>query len=175
MGEYEDRYPETFGRGEEIDPKPRPRHFLGLGLPWQARDDDPAAEEPAALDASPEAASIVEPAPPPVRAPGPPPRRPRRVEPVRRVTITRTPREICDDVAEQLDSSPIIDSSGISISVNGSEVVLEGTINSLFAIAAARALTTNVPGVSRVQVSLRAPAVPRVYETAAAPIRKVAE
>jgi len=76
----------------------------------------------------------------------------------------RTPRQICDEVAEQLDASPFIDVSGIEITVDGAEVTLGGTINSLIAISLARALVSNVPGVARVQTQLRVKTPPRTYE-----------
>jgi osmotically-inducible protein OsmY len=74
-------------------------------------------------------------------------------------------RAICEDIAEQLAASPFINSSGISITVDDSEVTLEGTINSLIAVSLARALALNVPGVSRVQVRLRVVQAPKRYAT----------
>ena len=154
MGDYEDRYPDAFGRGEETDPEPRRRHFLGLGLPRQVRDDEPAVAE--LRDDAPPVVNIQQPlrgaAAPAPAAERPPPR---HVERARRPLVARTPRQICDDVWEQLNSSPFIDASGISITVDDSEVRLDGTINSLIAISLAKALVSNVPGVGRVQVQLR--------------------
>jgi hypothetical protein len=147
MGEYEDRYPDAYGHGEETEPEVERRHFLGIGLPRQVRDDHPAIAELQGERAEPVAA----------------PRPPRHVERPRRVLIARTPREICDDVYGELNASPFIDASGISISVDGSEVILEGTIDSLFGISVAQALATNVPGVSRAQVRLRVAPAPRDY------------
>jgi BON domain len=139
MGEYEDRYPDAFGRGEEVDPPPAHRHFTGVGLPRQVRDDQPAE-----IVTPPDTAEPAAPAPPaPMGEPAPP------------MSIPRTPREICDDVHEQLTNSPFIDASGIAITVDGSLVRLDGTINSLIAISLAQALVSNVPGVGRVQVQLR--------------------
>jgi hypothetical protein len=119
MSEYEDRYPEAYGRHEEIEARPMLR----------VQHDDPAVA-----------------------------RRPRPIQHVerpRRPLVERTPRAICEDVTAQLTTSPFIDASGIVVTVDGSEVTLTGTINSLIAIALAKALTSNVPGVSRVQVQLR--------------------
>ncbi|HWD57107.1 MAG TPA: BON domain-containing protein [Stellaceae bacterium] len=155
MAEYEDRYPDAYGRDEAIGPQRR--HFLGLGLPRQVRDDEPAIAE-ARRDAPP-VVNIQEAA-----APSQAQRRaapPRHVERPRQPLVARTPRAICDDVYEQLNASPFIDTSGISISVDGSEVTLSGTINSLIAISLAKALTSGVPGVSRVQVQLRVQPRPR--------------
>lgn len=150
MGEYEENYPEAYGRREPTKPAPRQRHFLGLGLPRQVRDPTPLAAEGG------EAPERTEPR-------RPPPHETRHVERPRRPLVERTPQEICDDIAEQLAASPFIDASGVSIVVNGSEVTLEGTINSLIAISLAQALASNVPGVSRVQVRLRVQPPPRVY------------
>jgi hypothetical protein len=170
MSEYEDRYPDAYGRREETDPASRQRHFLGLGLPRQVRDSRPAvistprdessiADEPSIPDEPP--IKVVDIA-------DLPPREPRHAaqlhtERPRQPLVEHSAREICEDVAEQLAASPFIDSSGISITVDDSEVTLAGTINSLIAISLARALALNVPGVSRVQVQLRVQQAPRRY------------
>src|SRR5271163_2893349 len=128
MGEYEDRYPEAFGPGEETDSKPAQRRFFGFGPPRQMRDNAPEVAEAPEVDRLPE----------PARAkPRPAHERPRRV------LIARSPPEIRDDVFERLNDSPLVDASGISISVDGSEVTLAGTINSLFAVSVAQALASN--------------------------------
>ena len=154
MGDYEDRYPDAFGRGEETDPPPRRRRFFSFGLPRQVRDGKPAIA--VLRDDAPRVVNIEEPLfsdaardPAAERLP------PRDVERTRRPLVERTPREICDDVWEQLNDSPFIDASGISVTVENTEVRLDGTINSLIAISLARALVSTVPGVSRVQVQLR--------------------
>jgi hypothetical protein len=149
MGEYEDRYPDAFGRGEEIEPASTHRQFFGRGLPRQVRDDEPAVIE---APQNPEHPAEAAPAPA---------ARSRPAEPTRPALVERPPPEISADVYEQLNASPFIDASGISITVDGSEVRLDGTINSLIAIAMARALASNVPGVSRVEVRLRVQTAPR--------------
>jgi osmotically-inducible protein OsmY len=87
--------------------------------------------------------------------------------------VRRTPQEIGADVAQQLAESPFIDVSDISVTVDGSEVTLTGTINSLIAISLAQALTSNVPGVGRVQVRLRVRPATRTYETAGTVVHKI--
>jgi hypothetical protein len=158
MGEYEDRYPDAYGRDEEVEAKETPkdthRHFRGTGLPRQVRSDPPPVVVPANVLDAPPVVTIEEPS-----TPSPPLRPVERPRP----STERSSREIHDDVAEQLNGSPFIDASGVSISVDGSQVTLEGTINSLMAVSLARALTTNVPGVSRVQVQLRVEPAPRDY------------
>lgn len=153
MGEYEDRYPDAYGHNEDIDP--HDRHFREVGLPRQVRGDLPAEDRPRPDEAGPRA------------APPPPIARPMHAE------MVRTPREICDDVWQQLDQSPFIDASGVTVSVDGSEVTLDGTINSLIAISLAKALAANVAGVSRVQVRLRVVPPQHTYETEPVPIRKL--
>jgi hypothetical protein len=160
MAEYEDRYPDAYGRREEAGPEPRRRHFLGRGLPRQVRDSGPPAESVRPAGGTPWA---------------PPAPQPRHVERLRRPLDERSPQEICDDVAEQLAASPFIDASDITITVDGTEVTLDGTINSLIAISLAQALASNVPGVGRVQVQLRVRQTPRSYEPPADPARKIEE
>jgi hypothetical protein len=167
MSEYEDRYPDAYGRREETDPEPRWRRFFGFGLPRQVRDSEPALAE--ARSDAPPVVDIQEagPAPAPQRPP-----QPRRIERPRRPLVERDAQEICDDIAQQLAANRSIDASGISITVNGAEVTLGGTVNSLIEISLAQALVSNVPGVGRVQVQLRVQPAPRPYETAGGSPRK---
>jgi len=148
MAEYEDAYPDAYGRREEIDTASKFRRFLNFGLPRQVRDKEPAVA--AARYDAPQIVNIQEPAwqwtpPAPVG----------HVERPRQPVAHRTAREICDDVHEALNSSPFIDMSGIVITVDDSDVTLDGTINSPIAISLAKALTTGVPGVTRVELRLR--------------------
>jgi hypothetical protein len=155
MGEYEDRYPDAYGHGEDSKSGSAERQHSDVGLlRRQARGGAPAtdhlrrdADAPAARAATSR----------PVGAVG---------NPQRGESVVRSPREICDDVWEQLNASPFIDASGINVSVDGSDVMLDGTINSLMAIALAQAVATNVAGVRRVQTHLR---VNPAYATTASP------
>jgi hypothetical protein len=166
MSEYEDRYPDAYGRREATDPAPRQRHFLGSGLPRQVRNGAPAV-----ISTARDAQSI--PGDPPIKVvdiADLTPREPRHaaqlhMERPHQPLVERSPREICEDIAEQLAASPFIDSSDISITVDDSEVTLAGTINSLIAVSLARALALNVPGVNRVQVQLRVVQAPKRYAT----------
>jgi hypothetical protein len=146
MSQYEERYPDSYGRGEATDRRRPYRRFFGLGLPRQVRDPAPLRVEPR---------RAPQPAERPVE---------RHVERPRRPLVERSPREICEDVTAELKASPFIDSSGIVVTVNGGEVTLDGTINSLIAISLAQALASNVPGVSRVQTWLRVRQAPRAWE-----------
>src|SRR5579862_3812351 len=100
MSEYEDRYPDAYGRREETDPKPRWRRFLGLGLPRQIRGSGPPTE------------NVGEAAPAPSTQR---PRQPRHIERPRQPLVERNPQEIYDDIAKQLAASPFIDASGIAV------------------------------------------------------------
>jgi len=154
--EYEDRYPDAYGHGEESgSPAAQPRHFTGLGLPRQVRDAQLPPLEPGGGEAPADAA--------PVAPANPRPRAQRHVERPRRPLVQRTPREICDEVYERLNDNPYIDASGIMVSVDDAEVTLSGTINSLIAVSLAQALASGVPGVGRVQVQLRVQPAPRGY------------
>lgn len=126
--------PRLYGHNEETEP--RGRHFLGWGLSRQVRG-------------APEAEQRPQPAPPPPAEARP------AAAPETKADLVRTPREICDDIWEQLNQSPFIDASRVTVSVDGSEVTLDGTINSLIAISLAQSLAANVAGVTRVQVRLR--------------------
>jgi hypothetical protein len=152
MGEYEDRYPEAYGHNEETDAGER--HFGGLGLPRQVRGDLPADDRPRPNEAGP-----GETPPAPIARP-------------MHAGMVRTPREICDDIWRQLDHSPFIDASGVTVSVADSEVTLDGTINSLIAISLAQSLAANVAGVSRVQVRLQVKPAHHAYEPEPVPVAK---
>jgi osmotically-inducible protein OsmY len=156
MGEYEDRYPDAFGRGEESEPTRQRRDVIGFGLPHQVQDDEPAVAE---------ASDVAEGAVAATPSAGPAPPMAHHYHPPRRVFIERDPADIYRDVVEQLDASPLVDATGISVAVDGSDVTLDGTINSLFAASVARSLASQVPGVGRVQVQLKVRPAPRGYET----------
>jgi hypothetical protein len=160
MAEYEDAYPDAYGRREEIRPDSRFRRYLRIGLPRQVRDREPVIAE-ARRDAPP-VLDIQEPEP--QRRPRQPTTT-RHVERPRQPLVQRTAREICDDVHEALNASPFIDASGIVITVDDADVALDGTINSLIAISLAKALVSGIPGIARVQVRLRVQPQQRVYET----------
>jgi len=157
-GEYENAYPDAHGRREEVVPPSRFRHFLHFGRSRQVRDSESAA------------VSIQQPEQAPRRVP------PQHyIERPRPPLVERTPREICDDVYQELNASPFIDASGISITVDDTAaVMLEGTINSLIAIALAKALTSGIAGVSRVEVRLRVQPTARSYDIDGSPVYKIA-
>jgi BON domain len=160
MSDYTDRNLDAYGRRKPTE-SPHAQRPFRPGLPWQARDGAPAALRRRG-DARPvKVVNIGEPTQAPRGTPSAIDEQPRRP------LADRSPREISDDVAAQLAASPFIDASGVAITVDGSEVTLDGTINSLIAIALAKALVSNVAGVGRVQIQLRVEQTPRSGETAA--------
>ncbi|HVH80185.1 MAG TPA: BON domain-containing protein [Stellaceae bacterium] len=169
VNEYEERYPEAYGHGEDVPPAEVQRHYSARELPRQVRDEQsPIAD---ARGETPPVVNIQE--PDEARAARPRPPQPRHVERPRRPLVERSPGEIADDVAEQLNASSFIDASDISVSVDSSEVTLAGTVASLIQVSLARALAENVPGVSRVQTQLRVQPRPHDYEASSGPVYKV--
>ena len=139
MGEYEDRYPDAYGRNEVIEDRGA-RHFTGRGLPRQTRDQ-----------------TVVE-TPPAAPQPDTPPR-------TSRSFVARPASDIRDDAMRELAASPFIDAAGIDVAVAADGVVtLSGTINSLIAIPLARALVSNIAGVRRVETQLRLARAARSYD-----------
>ncbi|MBV8778723.1 MAG: BON domain-containing protein [Alphaproteobacteria bacterium] len=170
MGEYEERYPEAFGRGETTEERPRRRHFFGLNLSRQVRDDKPALAEAGDDKAVTATQPALAPNATPARPPGAagPGRGADRPAP-RRVFVERPAEEIRAEVSERLNQNPYVDLSRIAVTVEAAEVTLAGSVDTLFAVSVARALAANVSGVRRVQAELRverAPAPP--YVTAGA-------
>ena len=95
MGEYEESYPEAYGRREEI--LPRRRNLFGFGLPRQVRDAEPAIAEERRDAALIEVVNIEA-----SEATRPrPPQPARQVERPREPLVRRTPQEIGVEVAEQ--------------------------------------------------------------------------
>jgi osmotically-inducible protein OsmY len=123
MGEYEDRYPEAYGRDDVIERNSSTVASVGAPMPRPAPDK--AATE------TPRPVLISQP-------------------------TVRTASDIRADAIRELTASPFIDAAGIDVAVaEGGAVTLAGTINSLIAIAIAKALVSNIGGVSRVETQLR--------------------
>ena len=101
----------------------------------------------------------AEPSKPAAPLPGPE----RGQERPRRVFIERVPGDVQRDVQERLNDSPFVDASGISVSVAASEVTLDGTVDTPFAVSVAKSLASNVSGVGRVVSQLQVKPAPRGY------------
>jgi hypothetical protein len=156
MGEYEDRYPDAYGHNEVTETDAAERHFSKVGLTRQVRD---APGETAPADSP----TIVrlENTPAAPEPPQPATRRP----PPDTMSMIRTPRQICDDISEQLTANPYIDAGEVTVTMRDDEVTLDGTINSLIAVSMARAIAENTAGVHRVQMQLKVRPAARRWET----------
>src|SRR6266851_6246447 len=154
MGEYEDRYPEAYGRGEEPAqedrkaPPPRQGHDrfalrgrFGLGA---------ATERPPTWDHAPsERAHIIEPTAPPDRP------RPLDYRGIGPRGYVRSPERIYEDLCDRLTENPFIDASDITVSVTGSEVRLAGSVDSPIVARQVEVIARQVSGVSWVHNDLR--------------------
>ena len=173
MGEYEDRYPDAYGRGDEagqrrdgnaepiepIEPIPEtppgerlaPRRQFGPGdtqhrerrEAWQHARDEPVP-------------TVGQPAPQPMRMIEPTPQSAgadyRGIGPRGYV---RSPARVFEDVCDRLTDDPQIDASDIEVSISGVEITLAGSVDSTATVARVEALTGSVPGVKGVRNSLR--------------------
>jgi hypothetical protein len=155
MGEYEDRYPEAYGRGEE--PLPSEPENRNAALSPEARDRfslrsrfglGTAAEPPAAWQhAASEPARLIEPMP---QSRGPDGSY-RGIGPRGYV---RSPRRIYEDVCDRLTDHPLIDASDIEVSISGVEVTLAGSVDNPIAATRAEAIAREVTGVAGVRNAL---------------------
>lgn len=68
---------------------------------------------------------------------------------------TRSPERIKDDAANRLFEDSLVDASDIELNVKGNDLVLSGTVPSLFQKHRAEALVINVSGVKEVENNLR--------------------
>ena len=164
MGEYEDRYPDAYGR-DEVPPAaptpegrkepPRPgrerfslRSLVGGGLAGGSTASEvPAAPAPW-QHAPAETAQTIEPTAPPQR----PDRNYRGVGPRGYV---RSPQRIYEDICDRLTEHPQIDASDIEVLISGIEVVLAGSIDNAIAAGRAEAVARDVSGVKTVRNRLQ--------------------
>ena len=170
MGEYEDRYPDAYGRGDEtaqgqdgrnvqpIAPVPEapPRERFALrrrlgGDNLQHRERREAWEHARSATAP----ASGEPAPRPIRM----------VEPTPQATVAnyrgvgprgyaRSPARIYEDVCDRLTDDPQIDASDVEVRITGVEITLAGTVDSADTAARAQALAGAVPGVRGIRNAL---------------------
>lgn len=163
MGEYEERYPDAYGRHEtEGQPSPQaelhlpPRQHrqstlfrtrFGLGAaaetapPWQ---HGPTGETPPGATERPQ---LVEPTAPPRRARasyrGLGPR-----------GYVRSDARIYEDICDRLTENPFIDASDIAVSVRDRTVMLSGSVDTLPALHQAEEIAREVVGVANVRNDL---------------------
>jgi len=176
MGAYEDRYPDAYGRGEDAAQLPAkdelkegtpPRQArdaatlrarFGLGQPPERRD--PQTENLATWGHGPTA-----PAGAPFPTTGPTTGRTavaaspsipsagnyRGIGPRNYV---RSPARIWEDICDRLTDNAFIDASDIEVNVNGSEVLLRGSVDSMIALRQAEAIVHQAIGVSHIRNEL---------------------
>jgi len=180
MGDYEDRYPEAYGRGEDPQmstaqelkeaqsPRQTPNKMtanlrrLGLGTPAQ-RAIDPAPRT-GWHHAPDQAATRMEPPGKIIEPTGPPgPMRPagnfRGIGPR---GYLRSPTRIYEDICDRLTENPFIDASDIEVSVTGAEVLLRGRVDSMTALRQAGEIAHETAGVAQLRNELIVqPTLPR--------------
>lgn len=164
MGEYEDRYPESYGRGEDIG-SPPPEQPWQSAVPQQVRVASPSISRFLSRSASGAAPAWRHtpdaPLPPstPARADGPrtiePTAPPLRVDGSYRGIgprgYVRSPERIYEDVCDRLTDNPFIDASDIAVAVSGSEVTLTGSVDSPIVARQTAEIAEHVAGVRTVQ------------------------
>jgi len=173
MGDYEDRYPEAYGRGEaprssEADkPKPAPaprqthdrltaglRQRVGLGTPTPGTAPVETGWRHAPAVA-PEPVGTVE----PTRQADPAPLPAGRFRGLGPRGYVRSSARIYEDICDRLTDNPFVDATDIDVAVTEIEVTLRGTVDSVEAARQAEAIAQETVGVTRVrnELTLRAP------------------
>ena len=176
MGEYEDRYPDAYGR-QETEGQPPAQAELHLP-PRQHRQSTlfntrfgagAAAETAPAWQHAPtprqaDRPGLVE----PTAAPRPVPGSYRGLGPRGYV---RSDRRIYEDICDRLTENPFIDASDIAVLVHDRTVALSGSVDSMPALHRAEEIAREVPGVADVRNELTIAAAAR-RETALGPSRR---
>lgn len=171
MGEYEDRYPDAYGREEPAithepiapvrppDRAPPPQRFSlrswfsgpptaapAASAGWEhARRDSPAANSAATAPPARGAADY--------RGIGP-------------RGYVRPPQRIYEDICDRLTDHPLIDASDIEVQIAGVEIILAGSVDNRVTASRAEAVAREVSGVTSVRNALR------VRETRAAELMR---
>jgi len=158
MGDYEDRYPEAYGRGEdpqlpvsdELKEAQIPRQTrdkvsanlrrLGLGTPAQRNiEQSPPGWRHEPNVTSP---STIEPTAP--RPPG-------NFRGIGPRGYLRSPARIYEDICDRLTENPFIDASDIEVAITGAEVTLRGTVDSAVALRQAETIAHETAGVAQIR------------------------
>jgi hypothetical protein len=157
MGEYEDRYPDAYGRGQEPAPQ-------GVPPPTEARDRFALRRRFGLGPLGP----TMERAPTWQHAQRELPNLPRRmVEPTAQPAqsevnyrgvgprgYVRSPARIYEDICDRLTYDSLIDASDIEVAISGVEVTLSGSVDSAMAVRQAEAIARDVAGVKQVRNAL---------------------
>jgi hypothetical protein len=153
MGEYEDRYPESYGRGETEGQSTAERDIV---LPPRQTRDVPLPRRPIDIPSDTGAARQPVDQPLPIVEPVAQPRR--RYDDTHRGMgprgYVRSDRRIYEDICDRLTENPFIDASEMEVAVTGSEVRLSGRVGDMIALRQAEAIAQEVAGVSRVRNEL---------------------
>jgi hypothetical protein len=158
MGEYEDRYPDAYGRDETEGQPPEqaevylpPRQHRQSTL-FRTRFGGADPETAPAWQHGPTAAAserpgLVEPTAPPRQARfsyrGLGPR-----------GYVRSDQRILDDVCDRLTENPFIDASDIEVTVRDRTVMLAGSVDTLLALHQAEEIAREVAGVANLRNEL---------------------
>ena len=179
MGEYEDRYPDAYGRDEVPAPAApsaerqdtRPGRVLvrdpGRDRSWRLFGTGPASEatapraawrhapsEPVQTPVQTSEPTLQPAAPAASPAPGSLSGTERDYRGVGPRGYIRSPARVYEDVCDRLTDNPLVDASDIEVLISGVEVVLAGSVENAIAAARAEATARGVPGVKTVRNTL---------------------
>jgi hypothetical protein len=158
MGEYEDRYPDSYGRGEDIA-QPAAADTTTAAPPRPVRGarslDDRSLYEAKAFAHQPELASHWQHAPrQPTHAVGLAAPRVRGVADTFRGLgprgYARPTQRIYEDICDRLMENPFVDASDIEVAVTAGEVTLLGSVDNPIAVRQAETIAAEVVGVRHV-------------------------
>lgn len=147
MGEYEDRYPDAYGREnaarEQTPASPREEIVRPTARPPMREPGAPAAAMAPLSDVRPASGR---------------PASDWQHEPAGTGTYrglgprgyTRSPQRIYEDICDRLTENPFIDASDVEVRVEGLAVTLSGSVDSGIASRQAEQIAAEVVGVSRV-------------------------
>ena len=156
MGEYEDRYPDAYGRDETPAPGSQPDERKE-GQPRQGRDRLPPRSVGAVIAPT----QAVSPnwqhlpnRPAPIATPTAPRPAELNYRGVGPRGYVRSPERVYEDVCDRLTDHPLIDASDIEVVISGVEVTLRGSVKDPIAAGRAETIAREVPGVSSVRNTL---------------------
>jgi hypothetical protein len=160
MGEYEERYPDAYGRDETAA---QPASAAELRLPPRQHRQSTLFRTGVGLDAAAETAAAWQHGPTGQSAP----EQPRFVEPTappRRARASfrglgprgyvRSDQRIYEDICDRLTENPFIDASDIAVSVRNAAVTLSGSVDNILALHQAEEIAREVAGVATVRNEL---------------------
>jgi hypothetical protein len=163
MGEYEERYPDAYGRDETAGQPPAEAE---LHLPPRQHRQSTLFRTRFGLGAAAETAPAWRHSPTSYTPP-PEPEKQRLVEPIappRRAEgscrgfgprgYIRSDQRIYEDICDRLTENPFIDASDITVTVRDRTVTLAGSVDSVISLHQAREIAREVVGVTTVRNDL---------------------